>query len=126
MGYIPGPPPVHLFYRMLNCSNQLNNRLIQNNFKINSDFKFFSSNNREGLNATFPVDLKSRQWFIKEDIGREKKSVSDLWSSTPTPLASQPKHKRGINLKISLSQPRAELRPRPRSVFKKPFTKEII
>ena len=69
----------------------------------------------------FSVDLKSPRCFRKKDIIKTKKSIKDLFRWTPP---SSPASTDGEqDTKKSLTEPRAELRPRPRSWSNKPFTK---
>ena len=69
----------------------------------------------------FPVDCKSPRCFRKKDILKTNKLIKDLFRWTPP---SSPASTDGEqDTKKSLTEPRAELRPRPRRWSNKPFTK---
>ena len=70
----------------------------------------------------FPVDRKSPRCFRKKDLLKTNKSVKDFnWWTPPSSPASTDG---GQDTKKSLTEPRAELRPRPRRWSNKPFTKK--
>ena len=72
----------------------------------------------------FPVDRKSPQCFRKKDLLKTNKLVQDFnWWTPPSSPASTDG---GQDTKKSLTEPRAELLPRPQRWSNKPFTKKKI